>query len=96
MNIDFFYHIKVCVRRKFSFDWDDMCNLAFIATTILNFGIARQPGQASPKFKIVAAMNANLHISPQSKENFLLMQTLINVAEIICSKEEFLNFMIYT
>ena len=35
-----------------------------------------QPGQVSPKFKIVAAMNVKLHISPQSEENFLPTQTL--------------------
>ena len=58
-----------------------MCNLAFIAARILNFGLAWTEvetwvGLASPKFKIVAAMNAKLHISPQSEENFLPMQTL--------------------
>ena len=58
--------------EKISFDWGDMCNLAFIAAKILNC----QPGQASPKFKIVAAMNAKLHISPQLEEMFLPMQTL--------------------
>ena len=29
---------RVCVGRNFSSNWGDMCNLAFIATTILNFG----------------------------------------------------------
>ena len=29
-----------CVGRKFSSDWGDMCNLAFIGATILNFGLA--------------------------------------------------------
>ena len=46
---------RVCVRRKFYFNWGDMCNLAFIAATILT-------GQASPQFKIVAEMNAKLHV----------------------------------
>ena len=32
----------------------------------------------SPKFKIVAVMNAKLHISPQSEENFLSTQTLVH------------------
>ena len=60
--------LRVCVGRKLSSDWGDERNLAFIAATILNFGLA--------KFKIVAAMNAKLHISPQSEENFLPTQTL--------------------
>ena len=30
---------RVCVGRNFSSDWGDMRNLAFIATTILNFGL---------------------------------------------------------
>ena len=46
-----------------------MCNLEFIANTILNFGLANKP-------KIVAAMNAKLHISPQLEYNFLPTQTL--------------------
>ena len=41
-----------------------------------------QPGQVSPKFKIVAAMNAKLHISPQSEEIFLPTQTLILPIEL--------------
>ena len=31
---------RVWVGRKFSSDWGDMCNLAFIAATILNFWLA--------------------------------------------------------
>ena len=32
--------IRICVGRKFSSDWGDMCNLAFIASSILNFGLS--------------------------------------------------------
>ena len=30
---------RVCVGRKFSYDWGGMCNLAFIAATILIIGL---------------------------------------------------------
>ena len=42
-----------------------------------------QPGQASPKFKIVVAMNAKLHISPQwGKRKFLPTQTQYDAKNI--------------
>ena len=41
---------RVCIGRKFSFDWGHMRNLAFIATTILNLGWLGHAGKASPKF----------------------------------------------
>ena len=33
-------YTRGCVGRNFSTDWGNMCNLAFIAATILNFGLA--------------------------------------------------------
>ena len=41
------HNTRVCVGRNFSSDWGDMCNLAFIAATILNFGLAL-PWKALP------------------------------------------------
>ena len=69
---------KVCVERNLFCDWGDMCNLTFIAATILNFELALPAWrQASLKFKIVEAMNAKLHISAQSEEKFLPTQSLV-------------------
>ena len=47
-----------------------------VPTQLWIFGWLGQAGQANPKFKIVAAMNAKLHISPQSEEKFIPTQTL--------------------
>ena len=44
-------HTRVCVGRKFTFDWGGMCNLAFIAATILNFGLAQPAWPSQPKIQ---------------------------------------------
>ena len=42
---------RVCVGRKLSSDWGDMCNEAFIAATILNFGPAWPGWQTQPRIQ---------------------------------------------
>ena len=42
---------RVCVRRKFLSDWGGMCNLAFIAATILNFRLTWPGWLSQPKIQ---------------------------------------------
>ena len=42
---------RVCVERKLSFDWGDMCSLAFIAATMLNFWLALLAWPSHPKIQ---------------------------------------------
>ena len=70
---------RVCIGKKFSSIsiWDGMSNL--FAAIILNF----EYGKASPKSKIIAAINAKLHIPPKMEKNFLPSQTLVYYLDVI-------------
>ena len=73
---------RVCIKRNFSSDWGDMCITQHsLPPQNLNFGLACL-AKLAPKFKIVVAMNAKLHIPPQSENNFFPMQTLTKMMAI--------------
>ena len=74
----FEFSTRVCIGRNFSSNWGDICVIQHsLPPQFLILGWLCLPGQASPRLKIVAAMNAKLHISPQSEEKFLPTKTLV-------------------